>query len=497
MLILVLNLVFLNVFNAEVSPKFCRIWGPGLYPDKIVMPARYFFIEARNLENERINKSISEDFKAVIEGLSEQNTPCRIWTNNLDVKDGSYIIRYKVFEKCYDLKISVTHFNKHVADSPYKIIGEVLPDHCDCPSYTLNNMLKEWKCGNIPKQITKDLESIDSINWENLRKEIISNYDKPYSVSLCHYVIKQNKIYRNCYGKYVGFKMFMDSILLSLSRKAILPDVEFFVNLGDWPLVVKKDKSRNNRTYPIFSWCGSLDSDDIVMPTYDITESSLENMGRVMLDMLSVQGNTEEPWENRQPKAFWRGRDSSKERLKLIKISRNHTDIMNCSLTNFFFFRDEISEYGPKSDHVSFYKFFDYKYQLGLDGTVAAYRFPYLLAGGSLVFKQESKYYEHFYGDLKPYVHYVPIKRNLDDLVEKINWALDNDREAKKIADEGKLFSNKHLLPKNIFCYYSHLLNEFSQRIVSPIVILDKMDKVEQTNQKETCNCNKIYKDEL
>lgn len=68
--------------------------------------------------------------------------------------------------------------------------------------------------------------------------------------------------------------MFMDNILLSLSRKMIFPDVEFFVNLGDWPLSSAAAK------YPIFSWCGSTDSFDIVMPTYDISESTLENLGR-------------------------------------------------------------------------------------------------------------------------------------------------------------------------------------------------------------------------
>lgn len=92
---------------------------------------------------------------------------------------------------------------------------------------------------------------------------------------MCHYVTKNNEIYRKCYGKYVGFKMFMDNILLSLSRKFKLPDLEFFVNLGDWPLAKKP-----NDKYPIFSWCGSSDTYDIVMPTYDITESTLENMGR-------------------------------------------------------------------------------------------------------------------------------------------------------------------------------------------------------------------------
>lgn len=115
---------------------------------------------------------------------------------------------------------------------------------------------------------------------------MIKKYDNPSAVSLCHYVIKNGVVYNKCYGKYVGFKMFMDAILLSLQRKAVLPDLEFFVNLGDWPLVKEKTE-----IYPIFSWCGSTDSYDIVMPTYDITESSLENMGRSVIVFVKISEN--------------------------------------------------------------------------------------------------------------------------------------------------------------------------------------------------------------
>ena len=70
-----------------------------------------------------------------------------------------------------------------------------------------------------------------------------------------------------------------------------------------------------------------------------------------------------------------------------------------------------------------------YKYQINIDGTVAAYRFPYLMGGGSLILKQDSQYYEHFYRHLRPWVHYVPVKRDLSDIVERLQWALDHDDE--------------------------------------------------------------------
>lgn len=60
---------------------------------------------------------------------------------------------------------------------------------------------------------------------------------------------------------------------------------------------------------------------------------------------------------------------------------------------------------------------------------MAAYRLPYLLAGDAAVFKQDSDYYEHFYAELERNVHYIPIKHDLSDLLEKIQWARKHDDE--------------------------------------------------------------------
>ena len=51
------------------------------------------------------------------------------------------------------------------------------------------------------------------------------------------------------------------------------------------------------------------------------------------------------------------------------------------------------------------------------------------MAGKGLMLKQDSPYYEHFYKQLKPYEHYIPIKRDISDLLEKIQWAKDHDEQ--------------------------------------------------------------------
>ncbi|KAM9343348.1 protein O-glucosyltransferase 2 [Pholidichthys leucotaenia] len=349
-------------------------------------------------------------------------------------------------------------------------------------------------CPQSFPRIDRDLSLYTTIDPDRISQEIHQRFGQRQS--LCHYTIKDNKIYVKTFGEHVGFRMFMDAILLSLTRKVQLPNVEFFVNLGDWPLEKRKPDEKID---PIFSWCGSNNTRDIVMPTYDLTESVLETMGRVSLDMMSVQANTGPPWAEKNATAFWRGRDSRQERLELVKLSRAHPQIIDAAFTNFFFFKHDESLYGPLVKHVSFFDFFKYKYQINIDGTVAAYRLPYLLAGDSVVLKQESDYYEHFYSELQPWVHYIPVRADLGDLLEKIQWARDHDEEAKKIALTGQKFARTHLMGDGIFCYYYKLFKEYARLQVTEPKVRKGMTLVEQpTDDLFPCSCHrKTDKDEL
>ncbi|XP_031848296.1 protein O-glucosyltransferase 2 [Nomia melanderi] len=476
--------------NVEIDPHKTVIWGPGLKPDKITMQARYIFFQLIDSNGMNLTESQEKDvISAHIQGQTSVGHACHIGTQILDCKDGSYIIRYKLHNTCFNLKLKVKV--KHVPVLSLEFKGPIHEEECYCPQLSINRWMKDMECSKNYTQIHNDLIPFNNVDFDEIRQDIIKAYDRPGSYSLCHYVIKSNKIFRECYGKHVGFKIFMDSILLSITRKVVLPDVEFFVNLGDWPLVPNKGKN-----YPIFSWCGSSDTKDIVMPTYDITQSSLEGMGRVMLDLLSIQGNTDVPWKRKIEKVFWQGRDSCRERLDLIDISRKHPDLFNVSITNFFFFKNEMDKYGPVQSRTSFFNFFKYKYQLNIDGTVAAYRFPYLLAGDSLVLKQKSKYYEFFYNDLVPEKHYVPVENDLSDLVEKIIWAKEHDGDALEISKAARQFARDNLLPRDILCYHVVLFNEWNKRLKNKVKVLDNMEEVLQPNHSCLCYNGKL-KEEL
>jgi hypothetical protein len=59
---------------------------------------------------------------------------------------------------------------------------------------------------------------------------------------------------------------------------------------------------------------------------------------------------------------------------------------------------------------------------------------------GNCVLKVESQagFRQWYYDRLQPFKNYVPIKKDLSDLHEKIDWVLNNDERAQEIAQEGK-----------------------------------------------------------
>ena len=48
----------------------------------------------------------------------------RIWVQVLDRRDGSFLVRYRMYASYTDLNIQVLLENKHVAKSPYVLSGE-------------------------------------------------------------------------------------------------------------------------------------------------------------------------------------------------------------------------------------------------------------------------------------------------------------------------------------------------------------------------------------
>ena len=103
---------------------------------------------------------------------------------------------------------------------------------------------------------------------------------------------------------------------------------------------------------------------------------------------------------------------------------------------------------------------FKNKYSVVVDGHGWPDRVAFMMASGSLVFLA-TVHEDWTINQIIPDVHYIRVKPDLSDLIEKLEWAYANDAEAKRIAVTGKEFALNHLRRNNVKAYNGMLFMEY------------------------------------
>lgn len=99
----------------------------------------------------------------------------------------------------------------------------------------------------------------------------------------------------------------------------------------------------------------------------------------------------------------------------------------------------------------------EFKYIIHVDGYSVAGRLLTTMLTGSLILRVKSKFYLWCDEFIKPDVHYIVIKEDLSDLIEKIKWCKKNDNYCKKIAKNGFKYAKKVLTIDFILDYMNDL----------------------------------------
>ncbi|KAJ7636348.1 glycosyl transferase family 90-domain-containing protein [Roridomyces roridus] len=195
----------------------------------------------------------------------------------------------------------------------------------------------------------------------------------------------------------------------------------------------------------------------------------------------NIKGWDHTPWAAKQPKLYWRGSSNGGHiigqnyrtfpRFRLVPIARAHPTLIDAQITNFWGSHCTYEcESGPIEQEFDIGEqhkrpreaVFGYKYVLDLDGNTFSGRYLGLLKSGSLVFKSTA-FTEYFSDWLKPYEHYIPVKVDLSDLVERVQWAIDNDVEARRIQQQGKRFAEEVITDQQNDCYFAAVLLEWAR----------------------------------
>lgn len=248
-----------------------------------------------------------------------------------------------------------------------------------------------------------------------------------------------------------------------------LPPIEFIVSIGD-----KFDDYAP--IAPVFSFAknGQLQEQVILFPDFEALDGHIEPMKSVN------RGLKYYPWKSRSPKSIWRGAmtgiglfDSNTfltaQRSHLISMSLKHPDLIDAKFSSITQCLDPdiiISKFPQYfSESLKITEHLKYKYQILADGNSCAYARAYWqLFSNSVIFKHNSPNVQWYYRALKPFVHYIPVESNFNDLATKIQWAIDHDDQAEKIARSARTFALKNLQKSDIYLYLYRLLCAYAEK---------------------------------
>ena len=124
-----------------------------------------------------------------------------------------------------------------------------------------------------------------------------------------------------------------------------------------------------------------------------------------------------------------------------------------------------------------------YKYIVNVQNNGFADRLWRLLALKVVVLQEMHAFREFFYDMLIPWVHYVPIKTDLSDLCEKIQWLRDNDEKAREIAENAHEFVREQLSLDNINLYVASLIHRIGQLTVQGHNLTDDALSIPRKNR--------------
>lgn len=352
------------------------------------------------------------------------------------------------------------------------------------------NKIPEWMKERIDKELNFLKSSRISQNKIDNLKEIIHKTNLP----IMHFEIIDNKLYhgdsKNILGRSLNALTFVKSELENrILKKYHIPNISFFIDLEDddrnlyHPMV--KDKG-----FPVFVFAKDKTQSDsnkhILFPDdYTIADRGYgywEGWSSISNKVLLY--NEKYPWNTKRSKLFWRGKKSDyfeggpyqTPRQTLIDLSIKYPDMIDASfhvkptvtssriIEKIHSVRDFIMKKLGVGGFVKNEEFHKYKLLINVDGATSTFPgFLQRLLTNVVTIKQETDNEQWFYDAVKPWVHYVPVKKNLSDLIEKIEWIKNNDAEAKKIADQSTEFVQNNLMMDHIDMYIVALLTEYAK----------------------------------
>lgn len=119
-----------------------------------------------------------------------------------------------------------------------------------------------------------------------------------------------------------------------------------------------------------------------------------------------------------------------------------------------------------ESDSLSMEQQSSYRYTVHAEGNgFWADRLAIQLFGSSAIIKQLTPCGMFFEPLLRAYRHYIPVDYGFRDVVRQVEWARDNDADARRIVGEARRFAGAYLTVAGISAYADEILREYTRKL--------------------------------
>lgn len=291
---------------------------------------------------------------------------------------------------------------------------------------------------------------ISNLNWVDIEPKTtpaVKSQEQSSQCEVVRIIPEHDSIYwwgemSKCYTN-GAIEKYLHQFLNTQSKKTTL-----LFSKGDGNVDSKEyesilSKTKENTVPVIASLCSRKKYNSMLfVPLDDETfERGLDEM---------LQKYTKPTWEDRKSIAFWRGclsgydTPSLRERVVRYLSTNQYSDVKcvprACGQTS------HIPEL--EVERCPFEKHFEHKYLLIIDGNTLASNHQWVFGSGAvpiMITHPDNIYW--FSKFLKPMKNYIPIKYDLSDLDEKIEWLVQNDDKAKEIAENALKFSKVIFTP--------------------------------------------------
>ena len=100
-----------------------------------------------------------------------------------------------------------------------------------------------------------------------------------------------------------------------------------------------------------------------------------------------------------------------------------------------------------------------YAILIDVEGYGYSGRLKYLLFSQRPILLVERPHKEYFYEFMKPWIHYIPVNRDLSNLIDMIDWIKKNYKDAEVIAQNALNFAKKYCVRDSAFKQWNKIIS--------------------------------------